>query len=144
MAGSAKASLGPFLLAGEWNGAIRAAKFVDGSGRPVSMTPGAWQGSLGYQFDWNPGVEAIGTQGDYVAIGYSHTYGLAGAVPLGGTPPTRIGSLPQGRLTVTAGEWVLENAKLALEYSRNWDYPASMGGTGKQADGFFVALTYNW
>jgi hypothetical protein len=144
MAGSAKASLGPFLLAGEWNGAIRAAKFVDGSGRPVSMTPGAWQGSLGYQFDWNPWVEAIGTQGNYVAIGYSHTYGLAGAVPLGGTPPTRIGSLPQGRLTVTAGEWVLENAKLALEYSRNWDYPASMGGTGKQADGFFVALTYNW
>jgi hypothetical protein len=144
LAGSVKMSFGPFALVGEWNGALRAAKFVDGAGSNVRITPSAWQASLGYQFDWNPWVEAIGAQGDYVAIGYSRTSDLAGVVQLVGSTPTRVGFLPQSRLTLTAGEWVLDNAKLAMEYSHNWDYPTNKGGTGKQADGVFMALTYNW
>jgi len=61
-----------------------------------------------------------------------------------GTPPTRIGTLPQRRLTVTLGEWVVDSAKVAIEYSHNWDYSVSKGGTGREADGVFVAFTYNW
>jgi hypothetical protein len=144
MAASAKLTLGRFLLVGEWNGALKTARFVDSSGRPIQMTPSAWQVSVGYQFDWNPWVESIGSQGNYVAIGYSGSYGLAGVTELFGTTPTRAGFLPQSRVSITAGEWVLENTKLAIEYSHNWDYPVAKGGTGKQADGFFIALTYNW
>jgi hypothetical protein len=58
--------------------------------------------------------------------------------------PTRVGFVPQTRVTVTAGEWVLDGLKWAVEYSHNWDYPTSKGGTGNQANGVFTTLTYNF
>jgi hypothetical protein len=144
LAATAKLNFGPFLLVAEWNSAIEAAKFADGLGRRIKITPSAWQVALGYQFGWNPWVEAIGNQGDYVAIGYSRTSDLAGVAQVQNGVPTNVGALPQARLTLTAGEWLLENARLAIEYSHNWDYSVGKGGTGKQSDGFFTALTYNW
>ncbi len=143
IAESVKMSLGRFLVVGEWDAAIKTARFVDGSGRPVQIKPSAWQVALGYQFDWNPWVETIGAQGDFVAFGFSGTTGLAGVTGTG-TPSTRVGTLPQYRMSLTYGEWLLESTKLAIEYSHNWDYPVSQGGTGKQADGFFISLTYNF
>jgi uncharacterized coiled-coil protein SlyX len=144
LAATVKLNFGPFLLIGEWNSALRPAKFTDGAGNRIQITPSAWQVALGYQFGWNPWVETIGAQGDYVAVGYSRTSDLPGVAPPAGTTSGKVGALPQGRLSVTAGEWFLENAKLAIEYSHNWDYPVSKGGTGRQSDGVFTALTYNW
>ena len=144
IAASIKMTLGRFLFVGEWNEALRTALFVDGAGNAVRMQPGAWQIALAYQFDWNPWVETIGAQGNYVAIGYSRSHDLSGVVELVGATPTRVGAIPESRLTVTVGEWVMENARVAVEYSHNWDYPLGKGGTGRQGDGVFVALTYNW
>ena len=144
MAASARLNLGPFLLLGEWNGAIKRARFTDDAGRQVNIAPSTWQVSLGYQFDWNPWVETIGAQGTYVSLGYSRSQGLAGVTQLIGGTPTRVGFVPESRLILTAAEWVLEGARVLVEYSHNWDYPVSKGGTGRQADGIFVALTYVW
>jgi hypothetical protein len=142
MAASLKGAFGPFSVVGEWNGAIEQAKFLNGLGTPVSIRPAAWQFSLGYQFDWNPWVQEIGQQGTYVAIGYSQSSGLAGTTALLDTGATRVGFVPKRRLILTAGEWVLDAVRLAIEYSYNWDYPRSAGGTGNTAPGFFVSLTY--
>jgi hypothetical protein len=144
MAASAKMSFGPVSLIAELNGAIERAAFVDGLGRTVSITPAAWQLSFGYQFDWNPWVEAIGEQGDFIAIGYSGTSGLAGVTALINNQPTRVGFLPKTRLLVTFGEWVLDNLKWSIEYQANWDYSAGQGGTGKFSTGVFTNLTYNF
>lgn len=144
MAATVKLSFGPFLLIGEWNGAIKDTKFTDNVGRAIRIAPSAWQISLGYQFAWNPWVEMIGGQGDYVAIGYSRTSDLAGATELTGTTRVKVGALPQARMTATAGEWFLPNARIAIEYAHNWDYPIAQGGTGRQSDGVFAALNYNW
>ncbi|MGE0226033.1 MAG: hypothetical protein AB7S57_22385 [Acetobacteraceae bacterium] len=144
MAVSLKAAIGRFLLITEWNGALNAARFVDDAGRNISMTPSAWQVSLGYQFDWNPWVETIGGQGTYIAVGYSRSAGLAGVTSTATGAPTRVGTVPQSRLILTAGEWVMEGARVILEYSHIWDYPVSQGGTGRQADGVFLGLTYVW
>ncbi len=78
---SAKASLGPIALTGELNAATRQASFVDGAGAQVNIVPTAWQFAIAYQFDWNPWVEKIGEQGDFIAITYSGTSGFAGATP---------------------------------------------------------------
>lgn len=144
LAASLKLTLGPFLVLGEWNGAMKAAKFNDDAGRAVSIMPSAWQVSLGYQFDWNPWLESIGSQGTYLAIGYSRSHDLAGVQFSGSGSLSRVGFVPESRLVVTAAEWVLEGARLALEYSHNWDYPTSKHGTGREADGLFLALTYTW
>ncbi len=144
LAASLKLTLGPFLVLGEWNGAMKAAKFNDDAGRAVSIMPSAWQVSLGYQFDWNPWLESIGSQGTYLAIGYSRSHDLAGVTFSGSGSLSRVGFVPESRLVVTAAEWVLEGARLALEYSHNWDYPTSKHGTGREADGLFLALTYTW
>jgi hypothetical protein len=144
MAASAKMSFGPVSLIAEVNGAIDRATFVDGLRRTVSITPAAWQVSFGYQFDWNPWVEAIGEQGDFIAIGYSGTSGLAGVTALINNQPTRVGFLPKTRLLVTFGEWVLDNLKWSIEYQANWDYSVGKGGTGKFATGVFTNLTYNF
>jgi hypothetical protein len=144
MAASAKLSFGPVSLIAEVNGAIERARFVDGLGRTVSITPAAWQLSFGYQFDWNPWIEAIGEQGDFIAIGYSGTAGVAGATALINNQPTRVGFLPKTRLLVTFGEWVLDNLKWSIEYQANWDYSRGQGGTGKFATGVFTNLTYNF
>jgi uncharacterized coiled-coil protein SlyX len=144
MAASAKMSFGPVSLVAELNGAIDRATFVDGLGKTVNITPAAWQLAFGYQFDWNPWVEAIGEQGDFIAIGYSGTSGLAGATALINNQPTRVGFLPKTRLLVTFGEWVLDNLKWSIEFAANWDYSVSQGGTGKFATGVFTNLTYNF
>lgn len=142
MAASVRSSFGPVSLVGEWNGATRQARFLNGLGSPVGIKPAAWQLSLGYQFDWNPWVQEIGQQGTFVAIGYSESRQLAGVTALINGEPTRVGFVPKRRLVLTAGEWVLDGVRVLFEYSRNWDYTLSEGGTGNAAPGFFVALTY--
>jgi hypothetical protein len=145
MAASVKATVGRVSLIGEWNGAIEQAKFVDDLGHSVNIRPSAWQIQLGYQFDWNPWVEAIGAQGNYLVFGYSQSSGLAGVTQeaADGTR-SRVGFLPRKRLLVGAGEWVLPNLRFAIEYSRNLDYPKNQGGTGNAADGVLSQLTLVW
>ena len=144
MAATIKMAVGPVSIVGEVVGAIKRAKFTDDSGRNVNIMPAAWQLALGYQFDWNPWVEAVGAQGTYVALGYSGSNDLAGVIQTIGTSPSPVGAVPKHRATITAGEWVLDGVKLALEYSHNWDYPKGQRGTGNQADGVFTSLTYTW
>lgn len=157
MAASAKATLGPVSLIGEWNGAIGKTKFLDNSNNSVSITPAAWNVSLGYQFDWNPWVEEIGAQGTYVTIGYSQSQDLAGVRQFVGGPAEfdeegnelprdliSVGFVPKKRLLVGAGEWVLEGLRVGMEYSLNWDYGRSEGGTGNSAHGIFGTITYVW
>jgi hypothetical protein len=157
VAASVKSTLGPMSLVVEWNSAIKRAKFFDDRGvtadapqrtHAVSIKPAAWQVSLGYQFDWNPWVESIGAQGTFVAIGYSQSRDLAGVTRSinnqGNVELTKVGRVPQKRLLLTAGEWVTDGLKVAVEYSRNWDYSISEGGTGKATNGVFASLTYVW
>ena len=144
MASTLKATLGPVLLVGEWNGAIQRAVFDDDAGKAFSIKPSAWQVAFGYQFDWNPWVESIGGQGTYLGLGYSRTSDLAGATQLIGTVSNRVGFLPRSRLTLTAGEWVLDGLKVQLEYSRIRDYPINQGGTGATGSGIQMTLTYSW
>jgi hypothetical protein len=146
MFASVKSTLGPVSLVAEWNGATKRTRFIDDRGKRVHMNPSAWQIALGYQFDWNPWVEAIGAQGDYLTIGYSQSHDLAGAnqaVDLV-SPPTRVGFVPRKRFTVGAGEWVLSNLKFAIEYVYNADYPRHKGGTGNSADAYFSQFTLVW
>ena len=144
VASTVKATLGPMLLVGEWNGAIDRAAFTDGVGTRFSIKPSAWQVSLGYQFDWNPWVETIGGQGTFFALGYSRTNDLAGVTQLVGTVSNRVGFLPRSRWTLTAGEWVLPGLKVQVEYSRIRDYPISLGGSGATGGGLQTTLTYSW
>jgi uncharacterized coiled-coil protein SlyX len=139
-----KLNFGPFLLIGEYDTALKKAKFTDDAAKQVSIAPAAWQVALAYQFDWNPWMEVIGDKGTYVAIGYSRSQDLAGVTLTTTGGPQRVGFVPQSRITVTAAEWVLEGGKVALEYSHNWDYSVAKGGTGKQADGIFLDFTYVW
>ena len=139
MASSLKATVGPLSFVGEWNGAVADAAFTDDLGAR-SIRPRAWQVSLGYQFDWNPWVEAIGAQGDYLAVSYSESRDLAGVIRSG----ERVGFVPWKRFSVGVGEWVLDGLRLALEYSRDVDYPVSQGGAGKSTSGVFSTFTYTW
>jgi hypothetical protein len=141
---SVKSTLGAVSLVGEWNGALRRATFLDDLQNRVSIRPAAWQVSLGYQFGWNPWVEEIGAQGSYVSIGYSRSRDLAGVTRVLNGVPTRVGFIPRKRLILTAGEWVADGLRLAVEYSRNWDYAANEGGTGQSAHGVFTTLTYSF
>jgi hypothetical protein len=144
MAGSVKATAGPVSLVGEWNGATTIARFTDDLNKRVVIKPYAWQISLGYQFDWNPWVEVIGAQGDYLTIGYSQSHDLEGVNQVIDGPPTRVGFVPKKRFTVGAGEWVLSNLRFAIEYTYNYDYPKHEGGTGNSADAYFSQLTLVW
>ena len=144
VAASVKASFGPFAFVGEVNAALQQARFLDGLGTARSMTPMAWQASIAYQFDWNPWITEIGAQGDFISIGYSGSKDMAGATILTNGLPTRIGFVPQNRVFLTAGEWVMDGLKVAVEYSANWDYPVSSGGTGKVAHGVFGLLQLNF
>lgn len=145
MAASIKATVGPVSLVGEWNGALNhARKFIDDLGTPVIIKPSAWQVSLGYQFDWNPWVEAIGAQGNYLALGYSESRDLAGVTSVSGGTLTRIGAIPKSRFLVSFGEWILDGVRVAIEYSYSVDYKKKEGGTGHHADGVFSQITYEW
>ena len=144
MAASVKASFGPFAVVGEVNKALESAQFIDGLGIQRDMTPMTWQASLAYQFDWNPWVTEIGAQGNFISIGYSGSKDMAGYVLVINGLPTRVGFVPQNRLFLTAGEWVMDGLKLAVEYSANWDYPVSSGGTGQVAHGVFGLVQLNF
>jgi hypothetical protein len=149
MAAHAKSHYGPIALVLEWNGAVADAEFVDDTGTPRAIRPAAWQFSLGYQFDWNPTVEVIGAQGTYFTIGYSESFDLAGVNrifdPLAPIPVVdRVGFVPEKRLSVGIGEWVLDGLRVALEYSYVIDYDEAEGGTGNDANGVFWQLTYEW
>jgi hypothetical protein len=144
VAASVKASFGPFAFVGEVNTALREARFLDGLGIARSMTPMTWQASIAYQFDWNPWIQEIGAQGDFISLGYSGSKDMAGVAMLQAGVPTRIGFVPQHRLFLTGGEWVMDGLKVAVEYSANWDYPVSSGGTGKVAHGVFGLLQLNF
>jgi hypothetical protein len=144
MAASVKATMGPVSFIAEWNGAINQATFADGIGNRVTIRPSAWQTTIGYQFDWNPWVEEIGAQGNYIAIGYSESRDLAGVKRMFNDEITRVGFVPRRRFIVSVGEWIMDNVKLAVEYSHNVDYPQSEGGTDNSADGIFSAFTIVW
>jgi hypothetical protein len=144
MAASVKSSFGPFAVVGEVNAALRSASFFDGIGTRKNMMPMTWQASLAYQFDWNPWVTEIGAQGDFISVGYSGSKDMAGVLLLQNGVPTRIGFVPQHRLFLTAGEWVMDGLKIAVEYSANWDYSTNVGGTGKVAHGGFGLIQLNF
>lgn len=144
MAVSVKTTFGPFSFVGEWNGAIGEATFMDDAERSVSIRPSAWQLSLGYQFDWNPWIEEVGAQGNYIAVSYSESRDLAGVMQLANGELSRIGTVPRRRLLVSVGEWVLDSLKFAIEYAHIVDYPTSEGGTGRSANGVFTTLTAVW
>jgi hypothetical protein len=144
MATNTKLTLGPLSLVAEWNGATKHAVFQDDAGKNIRIKPSAWQLSLGYQLDWNPWVETIGAQGTFLAIGYSESRDLMGVRQVTNGVSNRVGFLPKKRLTLTAGEWVLDGVKLVVEYSHIRDYAVSEGGTGASGRGFFTTLTYVW
>ena len=144
MAASIKATLGPVSFIGEWNGATSRATFTDDLDNQISIKPSAWQATLSYQFDWNPWVEEIGAQGDYLAIGYSETSDLSGVTRLVNDEPIRVGFVPKRRFIVSVGEWVLDGVKFSIEYSYNEDYEKSEGGTDNSANAVFSALTLVW
>src|SRR6267143_3474131 len=141
LAPSLKVGFGPYSFIGEINGATKPARFIDGAGRSITIRPSAWQVSLARQFDWNPWLESIGSQGTYVPLGYSRSHDLGGVFD---NDLTRVGFVPEARLILTAAEWVVEGVRLALEYSRNRDYPTSKGGTGTKAEEIQFALMLTW
>ena len=141
---SSKARLGPYALVAEWNGATRAVSLTDATGQLVPVRPVAWQVSLGYQLGWHPWVQEIGAQGSYLALGYSRSQGLQGLSTVVGGVSTHLAGLPRQRLLLTAGEWVQDGLRLVLEYSREWDYGLTEGGTARQARGWATSLTYAW
>ena len=144
VAASLKTSFGPFAFVGEVNAAIQDARFIDGLGIARNMMPMTWQASIAYQFDWNPWVQEIGAQGDFISVGYSGSQDMAGVSILQNGIPTRIGFVPQHRLFLTGGEWVMDGLKVAVEYSANWDYPVSVGGTGRVAHAWFGLIQLNF
>lgn len=144
IAASVKASLGPFAFVGEINQALDDATFVDGANTARSIKPLIWLVSGAYQFDWNPWVKEIGAQGDFVSVSYSESQDMAGSVHVLSGVPTRVGFVPERRLLVTAGEWVTGDLKVAVEYSANWDYSPSNGGTGLLVHGIFGLVQFNY
>jgi hypothetical protein len=144
IAASVKASFGPFALVGEVNSALEEARFVDGLGIARNFRPMAWQASLAYQFNWNPWIREIGAQGDFISVAYSGSQDMAGTIASINGAPTRIGFVPASRLLVTAGEWVMADLKVAVEYSANWDYSPSHGGTGELVHGIFGLVQLNF
>jgi hypothetical protein len=144
LAAHVKATYGPYSLVAEWNGAIGEATLTDDTGKEFSLTPGAWQIALAYQFDWNPSVLTIGTQGTYFAIGYSRSMDMAGVTQEIDGMDTRVGFVPEQRFLVTVGEWMLDGLRLAVEFSHSVDYSRDDGGTGRSANAVFAQLTYEW
>jgi hypothetical protein len=144
VAASAKASFGPFAAVGEVNSAVETATFIDGLGVLRSITPMAWQFSLAYQLDWNPWVREIGQQGTFFSVAYSGSRDMAGVTDVITGTPTRVGFVPQHRFLATVGEWPLDGLRVMVEYSANWDYPVSAGGTGELAHGVFASVQLNF
>jgi len=145
IAASVKTSFGPFAVVGEVNSAINAVSFIDGLGTRNKIRPMTWQASIAYQFDWNPWITEIGHQGgDFISVAYSGSKDMAGAIDVFTGSPTRVGFVPQHRLLITGGEWVMPGLKVAVEYAVNWDYPQNRGGTGAIAQGAFGSIQLNF
>jgi uncharacterized coiled-coil protein SlyX len=144
MAASVKASFGPFAVVGEFNSALHGVSFIDALGNTKTMTPMTWQFSVAYQFDWNPWIVEIGQQGSFVSLAYSGSNGMSGTTALIGGVPTRVGFVPQNKLLLTYGEWVMDGLKIALEGAVSWDYPQSSGGTGQVVYGAFGLVQLNF
>jgi uncharacterized coiled-coil protein SlyX len=144
MAASVKASFGPFAVVGEFNSALNGVSFVDGLGNTKTMTPMTWQASIAYQFDWNPWITEIGQQGSFVSLAYSGSQGMSGTTALISGVPTRVGFVPQNKLLLTYGEWVMDGLKIAIEGAVSWDYPQSSGGTGEVVYGAFGLVQLNF
>jgi hypothetical protein len=144
MAATVRTHFGPLPLIAEWNGALEEATFKNDLGQNISIQPWAWQISSGWQFDWNPWMSGLGSEGTYIAVGYSESRELAGVTRLIGGQQVRVGDLPRRKILVGAGEWIWPGVRLALEYSRTDDYEVNRGGTGKSADAIFSVLTYDW
>jgi hypothetical protein len=145
IAASVKTSFGPFAVVGEVNSAINAVSFIDGLGTRNKIRPMTWQASIAYQFDWNPWITEIGHQGgNFISVAYSGSKDMAGATDVSTGSPTRVGFVPQHRLLITAGEWVMDGLKVAVEYAVNWDYPQNRGGTGAVAQGAFGSIQLNF
>jgi hypothetical protein len=144
MAASLKANLGPVGFVAEWNGALKDATFNDDLRRARSIKPSAWQVALVYQFDWNPSVETLGTQGTYATVGYSESRDMRGVSRLSGGLAERVGFVPEKRFLVGIGEWVTDGVRIAVEYAYVQDYSRNNGGTGKHANGVFTMLTFEW
>jgi uncharacterized coiled-coil protein SlyX len=145
IAASVKTSFGPFAVVGEVNSAINAVSFIDGLGTRNKIRPMTWQASIAYQFDWNPWITEIGHQGgNFISVAYSRSKDMAGAIDVSTGSPTRVGFVPQHRLLITAGEWVMDGLKVAVEYAVNWDYPQNRGGTGAVAQGAFGSIQLNF
>jgi hypothetical protein len=144
MAATARTRFGPLPLILEWNGALEEATFKDDLGSSISIQPWAWQVSTGWQFDWNPWMAAIGSEGTYIAFGYSETRDLAGVARVIGGEQIRVGDLPRRKLLASAGEWIWPGVRIALEYSRTDDYEKNRGGTGRSTDSIFSMVTYEW
>jgi len=96
-------------------------------------------------FDWNPWIQEIGAQGDFISLGYSGSkrHGGRGNAASRCANPDRIRP-PTPAFSSPAGNGVMDGLKVAVEYSANWDYPVSSGGTGKVAHGVFGLLQLNF
>ena len=154
LAVSLKTSLGPVAIVSEWIGALETANFQQDDGQPISIKPSAWQISLAYQFGWKPWVEAIGAQGTYLTVGYSQSRDLGGVRRINQNDFTafRVGAVPERRLVVGAGEWVLPNLRLAVEYAHAWDYSDARQRFSdlqnppikKEANAILGVVTFEW
>jgi len=144
MAVHTRSSLGPVAVVAEWNGAIEHTTFYDDNDVRRRISPSAWQVSVAYQLDWNRWVEVVGAQGTYITAGYSESDDLAGVLRDVGGDLVRVGWVPRRRFLVGAGEWVLPNLRIAVEYARIQDYSRRQGGTGRSVDGVLALLTFEW
>ena len=80
----------------------------------------------------------------FISVGYSGSQDMAGVMRLINGAPTRFGFVPENRLFITAGEWVMEDLKVSVEYSLNWDYSPREGGTGDLVRGVFGLVQLNF
>jgi len=138
VAASVKASFGPFAVVGEVNAALRQATFLDGLGITKSMTPMTWQASIA--------TSSIGTVGYRRSaprvthpLGYSGSKDMAGVTGLVNGVPTRFGFVPPKPGFLTAGEWVMDGLKVAVEYSAKlglssepWRYGKALATTDQK------------
>ena len=153
LAASLKTSLGPVAIVAEWNGALKTARFQQDDGQPIRIQPRAWQVSFAYQFGWKPWVEAIGAQGTYLTVNYSQSRDLSGVRRIINlTDPLLVGAVPEKRLAIGAGEWVLPNVRLAIEYAHAWNYSETRRNFADlpnppikgESDAILAVVTLDW
>ncbi|OLC00179.1 MAG: hypothetical protein AUH30_03465 [Candidatus Rokubacteria bacterium 13_1_40CM_68_15] len=118
-----RAGLFGFSFIGEYDSAVREAKFTRG-GQQLRTQPEAWQVELGYTttlFGLRP----------FAAFNYSKSYQMFAA-------------FPKRRTLYTVGSWLSENIRVALEYNNEQDYNKAHRGTNRDSDTATLRLTYEW